>query len=326
MKLGEEASSGRTRRTSVDLGNGRVLSVRELDAGDLTQLRVLYENLSDEDRQLRFFSPFHPTDAYLQRWFDKATAGNGRNLGAFVTPAAEHPDSGDPTLVGHALYTRMANGNGEMGIAIALGWRGWLGPFLLDSLSGAAAADGVPNLEADIRLDNHLMLALARRRGMALSGPHDRNTAHVIIATIGTVPCWPPEHSRDAGSRPTRVLVEAADGRSPLLDVLTERGMHVVLCPGPAGRPKGCCPMLAGDRCPLAEGADAIVIEGAWPEVAPLLAARHQQAHPETPVYLRQHPLGPLVPADAAAPDPITAALDQLERLGLRRWVGENPA
>lgn len=42
----------------------------------------------------------------------------------------------------------------KFGLAVDADWRGWLGSYLLDSLLRAAAERGVPNLDADILLDN----------------------------------------------------------------------------------------------------------------------------------------------------------------------------
>ena len=68
-------------------------------------------------------------------------------------------------LVAEAGYARLPDGNGEFALTIASGWRGWLGPYLLDALVAAAAARGVPNLQADILLTNVRMLALVKQRG-----------------------------------------------------------------------------------------------------------------------------------------------------------------
>ena len=58
-----------------------------------------------------------------------------------------------PQVAGLAGYALLANGNGELGITTAAAWRGWLGPYLLDLLVEVAHAEGVPNIEADVRLD-----------------------------------------------------------------------------------------------------------------------------------------------------------------------------
>ena len=69
------------------------------------------------------------------------------------------------TLVAEAGYAILPDGDGEFDITVASGWRGWLGPYLLDALVAAAAARGVPRLQADVLLDNVKMFALVAHRG-----------------------------------------------------------------------------------------------------------------------------------------------------------------
>ena len=71
----------------------------------------------------------------------------------------------EDALVAEAGYAIMPDGNGEFGLTIAAGWRGSLGPYLLDALAAAAAVRGVPNLQADILLAHSPMLALVACRG-----------------------------------------------------------------------------------------------------------------------------------------------------------------
>jgi hypothetical protein len=59
----------------------------------------------------------------------------------------------------------LPDGNGEFALTVAAGWRGWLGPYLLDAIVTAAAARGVPNLEADVLYENTRMLTLLASRG-----------------------------------------------------------------------------------------------------------------------------------------------------------------
>ena len=85
-------------------------------------------------------------------------------------------------VVGEASYTVAPNGNGEFGITIAHPWQGWLGPFLLDALVEAAAAHGIPELEADVMRENRKMLALVRSRGFVIRGRPDHGIMRIAIA------------------------------------------------------------------------------------------------------------------------------------------------
>ena len=42
-------------------------------------------------------------------------------------------------LVAEAGYALLPDGNGEFALTVAAGWRGWLGPYLLDAIVTAAA-------------------------------------------------------------------------------------------------------------------------------------------------------------------------------------------
>jgi hypothetical protein len=81
------------------------------------------------------------------------------------------------------------DGNGEFTLTIASGWRGWLGPYLLDALVAAAAARGLPNLQADILTDNARMLALVSHRGYVTP---DREFSQVRIAVVVAQSAQPP--------------------------------------------------------------------------------------------------------------------------------------
>jgi ribosomal protein S18 acetylase RimI-like enzyme len=59
----------------------------------------------------------------------------------------------------------MPDGNGDFALTVASEWRGWLGPYLLGALVAAAAARGVPNLQADVLVCNVRMFALLRSCG-----------------------------------------------------------------------------------------------------------------------------------------------------------------
>ena len=141
----------------VRLPDGRTLTVRTVTEADTEGLDALFEGLSDEDRYYRFFNLSHPGRKFLEQ-MTRAEADGGYRLVAVLSGPED-------SLVAEAGYAILPDGDGEFALTVASGWRGWLGPYLLDALVAAAAARGVPNLQADIRLDNVRILALLANRG-----------------------------------------------------------------------------------------------------------------------------------------------------------------
>jgi hypothetical protein len=142
---------------TVSLPDGRTLTVRAVRESDADGLEALLEALSDEDRHYRFFNLYHPARKFVEQ-MTRAEEEGGYRLVAVVSGPQE-------SLVAEAGYAILPDGDGEFALTVAPGWRGWLGPYLLDALVAAAAARGVPNLQADILLENVRMLALVAIRG-----------------------------------------------------------------------------------------------------------------------------------------------------------------
>lgn len=268
----------------VELDGGTELEVRQVAAGDEDALSDLYAGLGPEDRQRRFFSSYQPG----REFFERMTSVGER--GGFGLVAVVDPGGPAPRIVGEAAYNLLPNGDGELGITVATGWRGWLGPYLVAVLCEAAAARGVPNLEAEVLVTNRPMLAVLRARGGANLGHSDWTTVRVLVGTSGPAPSWPGAHDRP------RVLVEAPGGRWAAEEAAREAGIDVVVCGGPEGR-RIPCPALQGRACPLAEAADAIVVwsaphdengggdaEGAGETPWERLAEAHGQLHAGVPV------------------------------------------
>lgn len=259
----------------VDLPGGVVLEVRPVEPGDVDQLVNLYAGLSDEDRSRRFFSSFQPPRSFFERMAGVVERGG---FGVVAVDA-------DGNLVGEANYELLPNGDGELGMVVARAWRGWLGAYLLDTLIEAAAARGVPNIEADVLVTNGRMLALLRSRGYATLPSDDWMSFRLIVGTEGTTPVWPSRSGDPPGVPPRpRVLVETRGGRWRALADAQAAGLHVITCSGPReGRPG--CPALAGRPCPLAAAADVIVVanppdDERWRR----LVAAHAGLHPAVPV------------------------------------------
>jgi hypothetical protein len=142
---------------TVGLSDGRTLTVRTVTEADVEGLDALFAGLSEDDRYYRLFSLSHPGRKFLEQMARAEDEGDYR-LVAIVSGA-------ENKLVAEAGYTLLPDGNGEFALTVAEGWRGWLGPYLLDALVSAAAARGVPNLQADILVSNIRMLALVSHRG-----------------------------------------------------------------------------------------------------------------------------------------------------------------
>ncbi len=259
---------------TVPLGHGRALTVRAMRPADVAGLERLYEELSDEDRHRRFFSAFHPGQAFLERW-----AGVGERGG--VGLAAVVADGDSEELVGEVGYDLLPNGDGEFALTVSPRWRGWLGPYLLDALVEEAAERGVPNLEADILLENRSMLALVRHRGYATLDNDDFTVVRVVIGTHSAIPGWPPVHDRP------RVVVEVPGGRWAGAAAAGDAGFTLAACGGPRPDGRARCPVLRGERCPLAADADVIIVALPPGDArAEALLSGHRRLHGGVPVIV----------------------------------------
>lgn len=168
-ELGADAADGVL--DTVSLSDGRTLTVRTVMETDVEGLDALFEGLSDEDRYCRFFGFSHPGREFLEQMARAEDEGGYRLVAVVSGP--------EDKLVAEAGYAILPDGNGDFALTVAVGWRGWLGPYLLDALVAAAAARGVPNLQADILVSNVRMLALVSNRGYATL---DRDASQIRVA------------------------------------------------------------------------------------------------------------------------------------------------
>jgi len=137
---------------------GPALTVRAVTDADVEGLDALFRGLPEEDRYHRFFNLSHPSRKFLEQMTRAEDEGGYRLVAAVSGP-------GD-ALVAEAGYAILPDGDGEFALTVAPGWQGRrLGRHLLGAIVAAAAARGVPNLQADIMLGNARMLALVRHRG-----------------------------------------------------------------------------------------------------------------------------------------------------------------
>jgi hypothetical protein len=177
---------------TIGLSGGRTLVVRTITLADIDGLEALFNGLSDEDRYFRFFSFSHPGRTFLERMTRAEDEGGYR----LVTVVSGKED----TLVAEAGYELLPDGNGEFALTVAAGWRGWLGPYLLDALVATAAARGVPNLQADILVDNARMLALVADRGYVVLR-HEVSEVRIAIDAAQPRPAARAGSSAVAGSQ-----------------------------------------------------------------------------------------------------------------------------
>ncbi len=273
------------------LPDGTAITVRPMVPADADGLELLYAGLSMDDLHLRFFSVWHPPKTFFEHLAHIAEAGGYGIVAVLDDPTAR--------LVGEADYARLDDGDGELAITVAPDWRGWLGPYLLDRLLECAAARGVRNLQAEVLVENHRMLALVRRRGYATLDHDGFTTVRVTVGAGTAMPTWPGSHDR------RRVLVEASGGRWHAEDQARRHGYQVIVCPGPRPGVVSRCPALGGEPCPLAASADAIVwhLPADRPRSGEVLEA-HRAVHPGVPVVVE----GP----ESALQGDILAALDAL--------------
>jgi RimJ/RimL family protein N-acetyltransferase len=234
------------RSPAVLVQHGVGVRLRPMTRADVDGLEALYRALDADDRRRRFFGSFAPSRRFLEEWATLSERGGFGLVAVTDEPAGR--------IVGEAGYARLANGDGELALAVAPDWRGWLGPILLDALVAEAAARGVGALEAEILVENRPMIAMVRSRGYALVDHIDWSTVRVAIGTVQRQPQWPPPHERP------RLLVEGTAGRWRGTVEARAAGFDVLTCPGPSSPAGRRCPRLSGGHCPLVDGADAIVV------------------------------------------------------------------
>lgn len=289
---------------TLELPNGGRLTVRAATLEDVDGLERLYDELSPEDRYRRFFSAFSPGTELIEHWVRSPERGGRR-----IVVVDE-----DDRILADGGFEPLPDGDAEFDITVASGARGWLGPYLLDRLVRAAAELGIPNLEADVLADNRRMLGLIRARGFGVLGHDDHCSMRMIIGTETRTPSWPPE-----GNRP-RLLVEARGGRWRGEDAARSRGFDVVVCPGPPRDHPERCPALRGEPCPLAAGADAVVVALRAGDDSPAeqLCDAHRLLHEHPVVFVDEPEEAGHAPTDAdlevLPPDDsaVTAIMDAL--------------
>lgn len=286
---------------SVPLPGGRTLEVRPMLPDDAPAMEDLFGSLPPGDLYLRFFSGHPPPGSFVAHMAGVARRG-GTGLVASVRTRDGRPPGPGARLVAEASAEPLPDGGAELGITVLPGRRGWLGPYLLDLLATRAARRGLADLQAEVLVENHRMLALLRARGCAVLRRDDRPAVlRVVVATAGGMPAWPGRHDR------VRVLAEVPAGHWRAEELARGAGFAVITCPGsrpgfrtcPAGHPGG------GAPCPLVADADVVVVAGGD---ATGLVAHHRRWHPSAVLRLDPPPPAPAAGPPARVPRPRPAA------------------
>lgn len=154
---------------TAELLDGRLVSLRRLNAEDAEAVTALHQHLTEHDRYLRFFTP-RPAhlDRLLRKLIQPATGQYA--LGAFVADrligVANYSVSDDPSVAEIALV--VAREDHLCGVGTAL----------LENLTQIASRNGIRRLIADVMAENRLMLKVLSECGLPLrqltSGPFCR--------------------------------------------------------------------------------------------------------------------------------------------------------
>jgi len=297
----------RTVIRKIELPGERTLLIRRETPADAGALAALYDRLAEDDRYCRFFSARRPPDPFIERMtkvYDRGGVG-------LVAVLSERP--GVERIVGEASCELQPDGDGELGITVESFARGWLGPYLLDTLVEQARSRGLRNIQAEVLMANRRILAVLRSRGMVtLDFYNCPATMRVAIGAAQRIPSWSGRHDRP------RILLEVPGGTWYGTKALREVGFQVVACAGPAAF-GGRCPALDGQPCPLAAGADAVVVGlPTSTETGSALVDAHRRLHPKASICALDRGEGagsggdlPCLPAGPDGP----AMVDFLERL-----------
>lgn len=151
------------------LGEGRIVRVRAVQAGDAAAIQNFVRALSDTARRRRFFAPIRELTPSMLKRLTKVDGWRDR-----VLVALAEDDSGE-RVVALAQYAADDDERCELALVVADGWQNLgLGRLLVDLLIETARAAGFVRAEGDVLRGNEAMLGLARAFGFAVTrSPHD---------------------------------------------------------------------------------------------------------------------------------------------------------
>ena len=154
--------------------DGDEIAVRPITPDDAPALVDFHEHLSAETVYLRFFSSHtHLRPAEVERF----THVDGHNRFAVV---AEHEGG----MVAVARYDRLAEPTtAEVAFVVADAWQHHgIGSFLLRVLAGAAEANGISELVAEVLMGNRTMLAVFSESGLPMRHREADGTVEVRLS------------------------------------------------------------------------------------------------------------------------------------------------
>ena len=273
----------------IDLGSRGELSIRHATPGDESALNTLYNELEPGDLTKRFFTSGKPGQHFLEGWVNLEPRGGLCLLAELATTDGRR-------VIAEAGFAPLDDGDAELGITVAPGHRGWTGPWLLDVLMVHASDAGIDNMQALVKTTNRPMLDIIRHRGCARFDDTDWETTRVTMSTSGHTPAWPPESARP------RVLIESPRSRPDTARRAREHGGTTLICGG-FNQEGSHCPLHDDQRCPLIEGADAVVIDRRGLEDTEELRASVARVHPDANVTVVNPPSTTDLPARQAPLD-----------------------
>src|SRR6478735_7544 len=159
--------------TSATLLDGATVTVRRLSPGDYDAVVVLAEDLSEEERYMRFFT-VHP--AYIGEWALSLTAPSAGMVALGVFESGE--------LIGVANYVELNQqpGNAEIAVLVAHEQhaRG-VGTALLRELGRIARDAGQHRFVADVLAENHAMRRVIMDAGWPVTQHRDGSVFSVEV-------------------------------------------------------------------------------------------------------------------------------------------------
>lgn len=175
-------------RDVLTLPEGREVSVRRADTGDLAAARAMHERCSTETLRLRYHGPVGDADRYLNHLMSPRF---GRTLLA-------QTGTGRVVALGHLLWD---GDETEVALLVEDAWqRRGIGGRLLTRLVAMAAEAGCSQVYAVTQASNTGMVAAMRRLGLPLDYQIEEGTL-VVTADLDAVPARRGRESGEDASR-----------------------------------------------------------------------------------------------------------------------------
>jgi len=164
---------------TVQLRDGRVITVRTIRADDRDALQTAVRTISPDARYSRFFSPLRELPASLLERATNPDADTELQLVAVV---------GDAIVAGARYAATTEPACCEFAVMVLDEWqRCGLARSALDELMRTARARGFHHMEGYILSSNVAMLGLARRLGFAPVPSPEGPTVHLLRCDLDAV-------------------------------------------------------------------------------------------------------------------------------------------